>query len=46
MTVDIVYQIALLLFGGGCVYGGIRADIKNIHENLKTIDQRITKLEK
>ena len=37
MTLDgsIVLQVVALLIGAGAAYGGIRADIKAIHERLK-----------
>jgi hypothetical protein len=34
MPLDVWAQIAVAIIGAGAVYGGIRADIKNIHERI------------
>lgn len=34
MTMEMIYQIALALIAAGAVYGGIRADIKAMHQRI------------
>ena len=34
MTPEMIYQIAIALLAAGAVYGGIRADIKAMHERI------------
>lgn len=35
MTLDFAYQIGIALLSGGAVYGGIRADLRAMHERIK-----------
>ena len=51
MTPELIYQLLTALVLAGATYGGIRADIKAIHERLKDVKetsdeahQRIDKL--
>jgi len=42
MDVDILIWIVGQLFVGAALYGGIRVDIKNIHEKINRIDEHVT----
>lgn len=35
MPSDLIYQIMMALISGGAVYGGIRADLRAMHERIK-----------
>lgn len=37
MTDSLIWQVVLALIGSGAVYGGIRADLRAIHERLKDV---------
>lgn len=43
MNMDIwqLKDIGLLLLAAGTVYGAIRADIKNIHERIKRLEDKL-----
>ena len=42
MDVDILIWIVGQLFVGAALYGGIRVDIKNIHEKINRIDEHVS----
>jgi|SaaInlV_165m_DNA_1040744.scaffolds.fasta_scaffold186879_2 hypothetical protein len=42
MDVDIVLWIVGQLFVGAALYGGIRVDIKNIHEKINHTDENVS----
>ena len=43
MTPEFIQQAVMLLISAGAVYGGIRADIKAIHERIATAEKAIDK---
>mgnify|MGYP003627756345 len=44
MNDDIILWVLGQLFVGAALYGGIRVDIKNIHEKINKTDNRVSEV--
>lgn len=45
MTADQLLTIGAMLINAGVIYGAIKSDLKNMHENINKLDTRLTALE-
>lgn len=45
MTADQLLTIGAMLINAGVIYGAIKSDLKNMHENINKLDVRLTSLE-
>jgi len=43
--IETVMSIIVQLLVAGAVYGGIRADLKNMHENHRNLSKRVERVE-
>ena len=39
ISMDLIYQICIMLTTAGAIYGGIRGDIKRLHERVSTLSE-------
>lgn len=39
MTPDMLYQLAVALATAGAIYGGIRADLRAMHERIRNAEE-------
>ena len=38
-NVNLIYQLAVALILAGAVYGGIRSDLKGLHEHIRRVEK-------
>lgn len=44
MSVDLIWQISMALIAASAVYGGIRSDLRHIHERILAHEQAVKRL--